>query len=87
MAVKAKKKNLSAKERDELLATLQDRFKKNMNRHKGLDWAKVNPIGFVLLSRFVRYSVRSFGNGDVRRRPGRDPEPRTRTRAHDTVAG
>jgi hypothetical protein len=28
-------------EREELLATLKTRFEKNMNRHKGLDWAKV----------------------------------------------
>ena len=34
-------KKLSAKEREELLETLQARFQKNMNRHQGLDWAKV----------------------------------------------
>ena len=34
-------KDLKAKEREELLATLKARFEKNMNRHKGLDWAKV----------------------------------------------
>ena len=28
-------------QRDELLKTLKARFEKNMNRHKGLDWAKV----------------------------------------------
>jgi hypothetical protein len=38
--VKTRKK-LSAKEREELLETLRDRFQKNMNRHKGLDWARV----------------------------------------------
>jgi hypothetical protein len=32
---------LSKKQRDELLSTLQARFEKNMNRHKGLEWAKV----------------------------------------------
>ena len=32
---------LSAAERDELLKVLKARFEKNMNRHKGLDWAKV----------------------------------------------
>lgn len=37
---KAKSK-LSAAERNELLATLQQRFEKNMNRHKGIDWRKV----------------------------------------------
>lgn len=35
------KKRLPAKEREELLETLQRRFEKNRNRHKGLDWAKV----------------------------------------------
>jgi Protein of unknown function (DUF4256) len=35
------KKKLSPKERDELLTTLKVRFEKNMNRHKGLEWAKV----------------------------------------------
>ena len=35
------KKKLSAKEREELLKTLQTRFEENRNRHKGLDWAKV----------------------------------------------
>jgi hypothetical protein len=35
------KKKLSPKEREELLKTLEARFEKNMNRHKGLDWAKV----------------------------------------------
>jgi hypothetical protein len=35
------KKELSAEEREELLRTLKARFEKNMNRHKGLEWAKV----------------------------------------------
>ena len=35
------KKQLSQKQREELLSALKDRFEKNMNRHKGLDWAKV----------------------------------------------
>src|SRR5215813_12194634 len=35
------KKELSAKQREELLRVLQARFEKNMNRHKGLEWAKV----------------------------------------------
>src|SRR6187402_168576 len=34
-------KKLSAGDRDELLKALKTRFEKNMNRHKGLDWAKV----------------------------------------------
>jgi hypothetical protein len=35
------KKTLSIKQSDELLDTLKIRFEKNMNRHKGLEWAKV----------------------------------------------
>ena len=35
------KKNLSSEQREELLSALKTRFEKNMNRHKGLDWAKV----------------------------------------------
>ena len=32
---------LSKKQREEILGTLKARFEKNMNRHKGLEWAKV----------------------------------------------
>jgi len=32
---------LSNKQREELLKALQSRFEKNMNRHKGLEWVKV----------------------------------------------
>jgi len=35
------KKELSKEEREELFKTLKTRFEKNMNRHKGLEWAKV----------------------------------------------
>jgi hypothetical protein len=38
---KTNKKELSDKEKDTLLKTLQARFEKHTNRHKGLDWAKV----------------------------------------------
>jgi hypothetical protein len=34
-------KDLKAKQREELLRALKARFEKNMNRHKGLEWAKV----------------------------------------------
>jgi len=34
-------KELSLEQREELLRTLKARFEKNMNRHKGLEWAKV----------------------------------------------
>ena len=38
---KSIKKELSLDQRDELLAALNCRFEKNMRRHKGLDWVKV----------------------------------------------
>jgi Protein of unknown function (DUF4256) len=39
--IKSNKKQLSPKQREELLKVLKARFEKNLNRHKGLDWAKV----------------------------------------------
>ena len=38
---KANKKTLPAKEKESLLKTLQARFQKHMNRHKGIEWATV----------------------------------------------
>jgi len=35
------KKELPAKQREELLTALKTRFEKNMDRHKGLEWPKV----------------------------------------------
>ncbi|HDR6317745.1 MULTISPECIES: DUF4256 domain-containing protein [Bacillus] len=35
------KNELSVEQREELLKVLQARFEKNMNRHEGLEWAKV----------------------------------------------
>ena len=34
-------KDMNAKQREELLSALKARFEKNMNRHKGLEWDKV----------------------------------------------
>src|SRR6266516_5357786 len=39
--MKSNKKELSPKQRKELLRALKDRFENNLNRHKGLEWAKV----------------------------------------------
>ena len=39
--MKSNKKEFSPKQREELLTALKARFEKNLNRHKGLDWAKV----------------------------------------------
>ncbi|QIZ06853.1 DUF4256 domain-containing protein [Priestia megaterium] len=35
------KRKLSPEQHEEILRTLKTRFEKNMNRHKGLEWAKV----------------------------------------------
>src|ERR1700756_2282878 len=35
------KASLSTKQREEILKTLRDRFEKNTNRHKGLEWTKI----------------------------------------------
>jgi Protein of unknown function (DUF4256) len=35
------KEELPLEQREELLRALKARFEKNMNRHKGLDWAEV----------------------------------------------
>ena len=39
--MKNDKKKLSAAEQKQLIAVLKSRFEKNTNRHKGLDWSKV----------------------------------------------
>jgi len=60
LAMRHGKKELSGKQREELLETLKNRFEKNMNRHKGLEWAKVrarleaNPEKFWSLNEMER---------------------------------
>ncbi len=39
--ISGNKKELSSQQREELLKVLKARFEKNMNRHKGLEWEKV----------------------------------------------
>ena len=39
--INSKKKKLSPEQREELLRALKTRFEKNMKRHKGVEWAKV----------------------------------------------
>ncbi len=39
--IKCNKKELSPEQREDLIATLKARFEKNMSRHQGLEWAKV----------------------------------------------
>jgi hypothetical protein len=39
--IKSNKKKLAPEQREELLGALKARFDKNMNRHRGLEWAKI----------------------------------------------
>lgn len=39
--MKAQKKELSQKQKEDLLKVLKTRFEKNINRHQGIDWVKV----------------------------------------------
>src|ERR1700720_459398 len=39
--INSNKKDLSPEQREKLLRALKARFEKNMNRHKSLEWAKV----------------------------------------------
>ncbi len=39
--INSHQKELSPEQRDELLRALKARFEKNMNRHQGIEWAKV----------------------------------------------
>ncbi|HEY9364841.1 MAG TPA: DUF4256 domain-containing protein [Chitinophagaceae bacterium] len=39
--INSNKKKLSPEQSEQLLKTLKVRFEKNMNRHKGIEWAKV----------------------------------------------
>src|SRR6266446_2687842 len=39
--INSNKKDLSPEQREELLRALKARFERNMNRHKGVEWAEV----------------------------------------------
>ena len=39
--IKSTKKKLSPQQQDELIKILKTRFEKNTNRHKGVEWKKV----------------------------------------------
>lgn len=41
MKKSSSKKELSSKQNEELISVLKNRFEKNMNRHKGMDWTKI----------------------------------------------
>ena len=59
MIMRKLKKEFSPEQREELLRALKTRFEKNMNRHKGLEWAKVQ----ARLGSFMRFLpvVAQFG--------------------------
>ena len=61
--IKTNKKELSPKQREELLKALKARFEKNMSRHKGLEWAKVQ----ARLEANAGQAVVALGNGTHRR--------------------
>jgi hypothetical protein len=60
--LKSNKKELTREQREQLLRTLKARFEKNMNRHHGLEWARVqvrldaNPEKLWSLSEMERTS-------------------------------
>lgn len=54
---------MNARQREDLLATLQARFEKNMRRHKGLEWAKV-------LARLERDSKKLQSLGEMEKTGG-----------------
>jgi hypothetical protein len=62
-----KKKQLSPAQREELLQVLKTRFEKNMNRHKGLEWAKVQDKLEANIEKLwsVREMERTGGEPDV----------------------
>ncbi|NJO55887.1 MAG: DUF4256 domain-containing protein [Rhodospirillales bacterium] len=57
------KMQLSPKQREELLRTLKARFEKNLNRHKGLAWAKVQ-------ARLAAHADRLCSLGEMERTGG-----------------
>ena len=68
---------LSKTQREELLKTLHARFEKNMNRHKGLEWTKIeaklntNPQALWSLHEMERTGGGFIGAGRPGARDGR----------------
>ena len=61
------KKKLSLEQREELFRALKARFEKNMNRHKGLEWAKVQAKLETITERLwsINEMERTGGEPDV----------------------
>ena len=57
-----KNKQLSVKQIDDLLKILQTRFEKNMNRHKGIEWIKVQAK--LMASKEKLWSLNEMENTD-----------------------
>jgi len=62
---------LSAERREELLNTLKSRFEKNMNRHKGLEWANVQSR---VLGMDTEHSGRKLWSLNEMERTGGEPD-------------
>ena len=62
-----KAKDMTAKQREELLSALKARFEKNPNRHKGLEWAKVQAKLETITERLwsINEMERTGGEPDV----------------------
>jgi hypothetical protein len=64
-------KKLSPEQREELLRTLRTRFEKNMNRHKGLEWSKVQAL---LESHPLNYQDEKLWSLNEMERTGGEPD-------------
>jgi len=71
------KKELSPKQREELLNILKARFEKNKSRHKGIEWAKVQAKPDVPAGREKLWSLNEM------ERTGGEPD----VVSHDTKTG
>ena len=63
--MKSNKKQLSPKQREELLAALKARFEKNLSRHKGLDWAKMQARLEAKSKEFVEKGAELYAKAKV----------------------
>ena len=56
---------MSAKQREELLGALKARFEKNLSRHKGLDWAKIQARLEAKSKEFVEKGAEVYAKAQV----------------------
>lgn len=76
MATEGAKKELSAKQRDELLGVLEERFDANAGRHRGVEWADVRKrlASSPAKLRALHEMERTGGEPDVLGRDGKSGE-------------